>query len=105
MKLILCLMCLLVTDVSAAELVSGPMVGHTTTSTADIWVETDKSADFVVKYWTLDGGEKHVLVRREEKSKTTKAYPHTGTVTLKGLAAGSRVHYEVHVDGRVVRAL
>jgi len=59
--------CLILGQVEGAELVSGPMVGHTTTSTADIWVETDKSTDFAVKYWTLDGGEKHVLVRREEK--------------------------------------
>jgi hypothetical protein len=68
------------------------MVGHTTTSSADIWVETEKSAKIQVDYWLIGPGENRVLVRSQVKGQTEKTYPHTGTVTLTGLAARSRVH-------------
>ena len=97
--------CLMASKSGAAELITGPMVGHTTTSTAEIWMETDKPANIRVGYWTVGAGEKRVLVRQVATGQTEKTHPHTGTVTLTGLAPLARVHYDVFVDGRIIRSL
>jgi alkaline phosphatase D len=97
--------CVLGTEVHAAELIAGPMVGHTTTTSADIWIETEKPAKIQVDYWSIGPGERRVLVRSQVRGQTSKTYPHTGTVTLTGLGPRSRVHYEVRIDGRVIRPL
>jgi alkaline phosphatase D len=88
----------------AASLMAGPMVSHTTTSEATIWVETDKPAKITVTYWS-QSGEGATLVRDVAKGKTATTHPHTGTVKLTGLRAGTGVHYEVTVDGELIRPL
>ena len=95
---------ILIGNVHAAELMAGPMVGHTTTTSADIWVETDQPATVRVDYWTL-AGEGPRLVRGHADGKTAVDYPQTGTVTLTGLRPNTRVHYDIALDGRKVRPL
>lgn len=84
-----------------AQLLSGPMVGHTTSSEANIWVETDKPAGVVIHYWVESGSrpiEKNVATGR-----TNEDEPHTGVVELTNLPAGGTVHYELEIDGRPIR--
>ena len=35
----------------AADLLAGPFIGHTTTTSAEIWVETDSPAKVLIDYW------------------------------------------------------
>jgi alkaline phosphatase D len=98
------LLAMLTGHVHAAELMAGPMVGHTTTTSADIWVETDQPANVRVDYWTL-AGEDPKLVRRHAEGWTADDYPFTGTVTLTGLLPRQRVHYDISVNGHKVRPL
>ena len=98
------------TGLKAAELVAGPMVGHTTTSSARIWVETSQSADIRVDYWQeprllYDPVVKAPFVRGSATGRTTADYPHTGTLELLDLNLGWLIHYEVLVDGKAVRAI
>jgi len=95
---------ILIGNVHAAELMAGPMVGHTTTTSADIWVETDQPATVRVDYWTL-AGKGPRLVRGHADGQTAADYPQTGTVTLTGLRPNTRVHYDIALDGRKVRPL
>lgn len=90
-------------EVSGAEVVAGPMVGHTTTTSAKIWLETDKASAFEIAYWTNPGGRTPVE-RSKVTGRTARDFPHTGTVTLSGLRPNALVHYEVRVDGRTVPA-
>ena len=53
--LILTVLMLIPTRMMAAELLAGPMISHTTTSSAIIWVETDAPAKVTVDYWTQTG--------------------------------------------------
>ncbi len=102
--LILTVLMLVPTQTTAAELVAGPMVSHTTTSSAVIWVETDTPAKVTLDYWTQTG-KAMAIVRAAAGTTTSGGWPHTGTVTLRGLEPGTKVHYAVSVNGKSVRAL
>jgi alkaline phosphatase D len=104
---VLCLL-LSVVPIKAAELLSGPVVGHTTTNSARIWVETDQSAEVKVLYWqepriqyrSSIGG---VAVRGEAIGRTVETAPHTGIVQLENLKPGWLIYYELELDGRPIR--
>ena len=53
--LILTVLMLMPTRMMAAELLAGPMISHTTTSSAIIWFETDTPTKVTVDYWTQTG--------------------------------------------------
>lgn len=86
---------------SAGQLLSGPMVSHTTSSMASIWVETEHPAEVKVNYWVESGSEPIYLAVAE--GRTAEDAPHTGTILLKDLPARGLVHYELEIDGRAVR--
>ena len=92
----------------AAELLSGPMVGHTTTTSAKIWIETDVPASVEVSYW-LDPQQNYErylgepLERGAAEGRTSSSAPHTGVVQLEDLNPGWLVYYELEIDGRPVR--
>jgi alkaline phosphatase D len=88
-------------QVPSAQLLSGPMVGHTTSSEATIWVETDIPAEVKVHYW-FDSGAQPV-VRGTAAGKTDREAPHVGTIKLEGLSPRAQVHYELEINGRAVR--
>lgn len=85
----------------AAQLLSGPMVGHTTSSEAVIWVETDIPAEVKVHYWFESGAQP--IVKDVATGRTDAEAPHAGTITLDGLPARALVHYELEINGRAVR--
>lgn len=96
----------------AAELLAGPLVGHTTATSSRIWVETDQAANVRIDYWAephfddnkLQGYDQPIKRGRAE-GRTLGTAPHTGVVELSGLNPGWMVHYTVQIDGHVVRAL
>ena len=102
--LILTVLMLIPTRMMAAELLAGPMISHTTTSSAIIWVETDAPAKVTVDYWTQTG-RAMTITRSAAETMTSESYPHTGTITLNGLMQNTRVHYAISVNGEQVRAL
>ena len=77
------------------------MIGHTTATSASIWVETDRPAEVKVRYWVEKGT--HPIVRDVASGRTTDEAPHTGVVTLGDLPEGGLVHYELEIDGRPIR--
>ena len=80
--------CFMVSESDAAELISGPMVGHTTTTTSRIWMETDERAEVQVEYWMHAGGNT-VVSRSSVEGHTSKTWPHTGILELSGLKASA----------------
>lgn len=99
----LALSLLLNTQTQAAELIAGPMVGHTTPTTAKIWVETDSPTDVQITYWANAGNKP--IWKGSARGKTSKDAPHTAAVTLTNLAPNAQVHYEVRLKKRVIRPL
>jgi alkaline phosphatase D len=83
------------------QLLSGPMVGHTTSSLATIWVETDIPAEVKVNYWFESGVQP--IFKGVAMGKTNSEAPHVGTIKLEGLPARAKVHYELEINGRAVR--
>src|SRR5690606_2805989 len=84
-----------------SQLLSGPMIGHTNSSMATIWVETDKPAEVKVHYWVEAGSQP--IVQGVAQGQTNEEAPHVGTVKLENLPARGLVHYELEIDGQAVR--
>lgn len=111
----LCWLALIVVPTSSpagesAVLLAGPMVGHTTQTSARIWVETDRPADIRVEYWEeprllYDPMVAEPIRRGHATARTAGDFPYTGVVELTGLNPGWLIHYDLIVDGRPVRAL
>ncbi|HUV14619.1 MAG TPA: alkaline phosphatase D family protein [Acidobacteriota bacterium] len=94
--------------VHGSQLLSGPMVGHTTTESAKIWLETDRPAEVKVLYWQeprIQYGRslRQPIVRGEAGTRTSKEAPHTGIVSLENLNSGWLIYYEVELDGQLIR--
>ncbi len=83
------------------QLLSGPMLGPATSSSATVWLEADGPADVAVHYWVEHGDEP--LVRGTARGRTNATAPHVAVVALDELPAGGLVHYEIALDGRLVR--
>lgn len=93
-----------------ARILAGPMVGHTTTTSARIWVETDQPSEITIDYWQdprvlYDDGIPAPISHGAAKGHTASAFPHTGVIELSGLTPGGLIHYDVYVDGRPIRPL
>ena len=94
--------------VRATELLSGPMVGSTTTDSASIWIETDVPASVKVHYWlepqqNYDRSFGQPIVKGTAEGSTSSSTPHTGVVQLGNLNPGWLVYYELEIDGRPIR--
>ncbi len=98
--------------VRATGLLSGPMVGSTTTDSASIWIETDVPASVKVHYWLEPQLGASAELRpllwttyREgtAEGSTSSSTPHTGVVQLGNLNPGWLVYYELEIDGRPIR--
>ncbi len=100
----------LAVKLEAAQLIAGPMVGHTTTTSANIWVETDAPADVRIDYWQeprliYDPVLLEPILRGTASGRTSSDFPHTGVVELANLNTGRLIHYNVLINGKIVRAL
>jgi len=108
--LLLCIPLLLYLSQSqAADLIAGPMIGHTTSHSAKIWVETNAPTTVQINYfvntsnykqrpWTFSPMKKGSAV-----GNTSKDFPYTAVIELEGLSPRAEVRYDVLVDGRIIR--
>ena len=82
---------------AAGALISGPMVGLSTTETTAIWLMTDSPAQVQIEYWPASDPEQRTR---------TASLPATGEtgyavhVDIEGLISGTRYGYRVLLDGR-----
>ncbi|MEX0928919.1 MAG: alkaline phosphatase D family protein, partial [Balneolales bacterium] len=95
------LVCTLTMQARADRLLSGPMVGHTTSSSATIWVETDAPAEVRVHYWGDAGSDP--AGTGTATGRTSDSAPHTGVITLDDLSGFHTIQYEIEIDGEMIR--
>jgi len=81
-------------SVSAAEIVAGPMPGHSTMRQVKVWVQTDEPAEVKLRYRADEGDEWQLS--RPVATDASKA--NTATVLATGLEPGRRYSYEVLLD-------
>ncbi len=91
-----------------ANLISGPLVGHTTTTSSTIWVETDAAATVRIDYWIeprimFHRTLREPMFRGSAEGRTESTTPYTCAIELSGLPPGRLVYYDVYVDGKIVR--
>jgi len=84
------------------------MVGHTTATSARIWVETDQACAVKVHYWLearpqYQSSVAQPIVRGTAEGQTSQTPPHAGVVELTGLKPGWLVYYELEIGGKPVR--
>ena len=77
------------------RLTHGPMLGHVTSDSVRVWARTSDPGSFVVRYGT-DVKE----MAGEVTGETFLSRDNTGDVTLEGLSADTRYHYQVWVNDR-----
>ncbi len=99
---------LAVTEIHAAELLSGPVVGHTTATSSRIWVETGQAAQVKIHYWLeprMQYGSSmgEPIVRGTVTGQTFSQAPYTGVLELTDLKPGWLVYYELEIDGQPIR--
>lgn len=80
-----------------AELVAGPMVGHTDAQSSRIWVQTDEPAQVQIEYWEKDS----VVIQRSATLQTASEAWMTAQIPLPGLRPGRVYQYRVVLDGVV----
>ncbi len=84
----------------AAQLSAGPMLGHVTSRTADIWVQADAAAELVIEYWPAALPEQR---RRAPGVRLDAASDYTARLSLVGLQAGTDYAYQLYLDGEAVQ--
>ena len=77
------------------RLTHGPMLGHVTSYSVRVWARTSDSGSFSVRFGTVPGKMNGVV-----KGETRLSGDNTGDVTLVGLAADTRYHYQIWVNER-----
>ena len=91
----------------AASLIAGPLIGHTTTTSATIWVETDVAATVRIDYWVEPRIMFHRTLREpmskgSSEARTESTFPYTCTIALSDLPPGRLIYYDVYVDGTII---
>jgi alkaline phosphatase D len=79
---------------SAAEIVAGPMPGHSTMRQVKVWVQTDEPALVQLRYRADDGED----WRTSAPEATDSEKANTATLLATGLEPGLRYEYEVLID-------
>jgi alkaline phosphatase D len=83
----------------AAEIKSGPMLGHTALRGANIWIETTAPAHATIKYWQ----EGHRKNPHYQYAKVLAGNYNMHTFKLKGLQPGLSYHYQIWVDKQAIQ--
>ncbi|MFW5926433.1 MAG: alkaline phosphatase D family protein [Wenzhouxiangella sp.] len=97
MRCVILLTCLLaVNGVQAAELVAGPMPGHSAMRQVKVWLQTDEAAEVTLRYW-VDGQADTMATTRPVTTRPETA--HAATVDVVALEPGTEYRYEVLIDG------
>jgi len=99
---------MIVPSLQAQTLLSGPVVGHTTPTSARIWIETDEACAVKIHYWLearfqFQSSAGIPIMRGTAEGRTSPTPPHTGVIELTGLKPGWLVYYEVEIAGKPVR--
>jgi len=83
----------------AAELTHGPMIGHTTSTTARVWVRTGGSCQLHARALPRNGG-RAIL---SEKIRLLESDNFCGSVVLKGLSPSTTYSYRILLDNKEQR--
>ena len=83
---------------SGAELVDGPMLGHTTDTEATIWVGADGEAELGARSG-LAADDITPLVHAES-IRLEAAHGFAGTFKITGLKPSTRYYYQITLDGK-----
>lgn len=87
---------LMVPGAWAATLTGGPMLGHVTSRTASLWLQTDGEAEARIEYWPeLDAAARSL----SQPVRLGAATDHSGLVQLVDLRPNTRYRYAIFLDG------
>lgn len=90
------LLFLATSSVQAAELIAGPMPGHSAMRAVKVWLQTDAPAEVALEYWP--SGDRQAL-RTTSARATRPEHAHTLTVQVADLEPGVEYQYRVILDG------
>lgn len=86
-------------SVQAADLVAGPMPGHSAMRAVKIWAQADEPASIALRFWPA-GDERQARVTPEVAAEATRAF--TVEIDVTDLAPGTEYAYRVVIDGEPV---
>lgn len=86
----------LVCPVLAAQITAGPMLGHVTSRTAAIWLQTDVPAEVEIEYWPTAWPQQR---QRGPTLRVDAASDHVAHIRLVGLQPGTAYTYQLHLNG------
>jgi len=100
MRLLCAVMIFVVATISmqGQRIASGPMVGHATMREVKVWVQTDKSADIVMEYFSDSLPQKKY---RTEPSRTTKEKAYSTILIADSVQPGNRYSYSIFLNGKL----
>ncbi|MDW8323434.1 MAG: alkaline phosphatase D family protein [Burkholderiales bacterium] len=81
----------------AERLTAGPMLGHLTARTADIWLQAEAAAEVEIEYWPSANPQQR---RVSPRVRLEAASDHTARITLTDLAPGTHYGYRLRLDGQ-----
>ena len=84
---------------STLELVSGPMIGHVSMRSAQVWAQVDNAADLSVSYWK-QGGEESARYSDSKWADSKTAF--SAQFELSGLDPGSHYSAVLVADGATI---
>lgn len=79
----------------AAQISAGPMLGHVTTRTAEIWLQTDAAAEVGIEYWPMDAPQQR---QRGPTLRLDATTDHAAHIRLIGLQPGTAYAYQLYLD-------
>ena len=94
---LIALLLLCVNSLQAAELVAGPMPGHSAMRAVKLWLQTDQAAEVVLEYWP-EGDT--TVARRTSASVTQPERAFTLELYIPDLEPGMAYRYRVLLDGK-----
>ena len=98
MPLVFALLCafLIALPAHAAQLTGGPMLGHVTSRTANIWLQTDAAADVHIEYWPVTRPQQR---QRGPSVRLDATSDFAARLSLVGLQPGTGYAYQLYLDG------
>lgn len=99
-RLILIALLLFCTNgLQAAELVAGPMPGHSAMRAVKIWLQTDQATEVALEYWP-EGNQQEKLRTPALLTQSERAF--TLEVDISGLEPGRAYRYRVFLEGQPI---